>query len=151
MTKSKTAKYGRKKSVSHSIRFSEGEYLTLKAIAEDKNIQFSSLVRDSCMAHIKNMNDHEELMTNLEPENPQNVQKSFFDALNNNNEVVLKTLHNYIDQTRKKQELLDELIRKVMYLLMYFNREVPDNEKAVRVTMAKKRLEAFLKSFDEKK
>lgn len=150
MTKSKTAKYGRKKSVCHSIRFSEGEYLTLKAIADDKNIQFSSLVRDNCMAHIKNMNDQEELMTSLEPDDPQQVQKSFFDVLNNNNEVVLKTLQNYMEQTRKRLDLLDDLIRKVMYLQMYFNREVPDNEKSVRVTSANKRLAAFLKMYDEK-
>ena len=44
--------------------------------------------------------------------------------------------------------MLDYLIRELMYMIMYFNREVPLEEKE-RQQSAKQRLKVFLEDFDK--
>ena len=147
--KTKSAQLSDGNSVVKTVRFPKDEFKILEGIAEKKGMGVSALIRDCTIAHIHNTAEHEGLIDSLGPEDPEKVQKNFFDVLNNANEAVLKTVTNNAQETRKKLKLIDALIRELMYLIMYFNREVPAEEKEGRQMSAKKRLKDFLEVFDK--
>ena len=102
MKKSKSAKFSDHNSVAKTVRFPKNEFVILQELADTKNVSVSSLIRDCTMAHIQNTADHEQLIDSLKSEDPENIQKNFFDILNRSNEVVLKTMINNASTVAEK-------------------------------------------------
>ena len=66
--------------------------------------------------HIQNITEHEKLLKSLKPENPKEIQKTFFDALNNSNDAVLKSIEKLQLDMSQKFKLVDMLQRKIVWL-----------------------------------
>ena len=131
-----------------SIRFSEEEYFALENFAKDRNMKLSSLVRECCFAHIQNITDHEKLLKALKPENPEEIQKTFFDALNNTNDAVLKSIEKLQLDVAQKFKLVDMLQRKIVWLQYFFNREVPPEDYGEFERSANRRTKSYLEHID---
>ena len=131
-----------------SIRFSEEEYFALKSFAKERNMKLSSLVRECCFAHIHNITDHEQLLKALKLENPDEIQKTFFDALNNTNDAVLKSIEKLQLDMSQKFELVDLIQRKMVFLYYFFNREVPPEDYGEFERSANRRTKSYLEHID---
>ena len=149
MRKTKSAKFSDHNSIAKTVRFPKEEYAILQGIADSKNLNVSVLIRDCTLAHLQNTADHEELIESLGSKDPEKVQKNFFDILNRSNEAILKTMINNASSVMKKLQTQDALLRELMYLIMYFNREVPMEEKDARQKSALQRLKLYLEDFDK--
>jgi hypothetical protein len=147
--KSRSGEYSDQNSVIKSIRWKRVEYEALEAIAKDKGLDFGVLVRDLTVAQLSNMAGQEELLQSFKATNPEEVQKNFFDLLNGSQEVLLKSVQNNNETLRKKVEYNELLIRGLMFLVIYFNREMDEAEKEGRAAHAKVRLNAFIESLEK--
>jgi len=144
----KIKKVTRPKTKMQSIRFFEDDYFVLRNVANAKGKKFSTLVRECCIAYLLNSAEHEGLIDSLKPEDPKEIQKTFFDALNNSNTVVLKTLENLQIEIFRKLELLDLLERKAIYLQFFISQANPDENYVERNKFAKKWTKDFLEDID---
>jgi hypothetical protein len=147
--KTKTGEFTVGNSVTTSVRWQKQIHAALEQLAKKKGVDISSMIRELTISQLKNSADHEDLVESLQPENPEEIQKNFFDILNKSNDVLLKTISNNNEATRKRLQLQDKLIRKLLWLVIYFNREVPDEEKKTRAGDANRRLKIFLEDFDK--
>jgi len=148
--KSETARYSNDNSIPKSIRFPKDEIQALKKIASGKSISVSKLIRHCTMAHLKNMEEHEELMESFQDADPEMIQQNFFDTLNKSHDVTLKTLTNIGTDLRKKMNTMDGLQRKTLYALLYFlQRELSQEEKDARQINAKKTMKTLLEDLDK--
>jgi hypothetical protein len=101
------------------------------------------------MTQLSNAAEHEELLGSFKSAKPEEIQKNFFDILNKSEEALLKTITNNNEMLRRKIEFHEKLIRGLMFLVIYFNREMDDAEKEGRAANAKKRLKAFIQSLEK--
>ena len=131
-----------------SIRFSDDEFILLEKIAQSRSKKLSAFIRECCFAHIQNITEHEKLLASLKPEDSQEIQKTFFDALNNTNDAVLKSIEKLQLDMAQKFKLVDMLQRKIVYLHYFFNREVPPEDYGMFERSANKRTKLFLENID---
>ena len=144
----KPQKLKKSKTKMQSIRFIEDDYFVLQNIAKSKGKKFSTLIRECCIAYLRNSCEHEDLLDSLKPEDPEELQKTFFDALNNSNTVVLKTLENLQKEISKNFELLELLQRKAIYLQFYISQAIPLDNFHERDEFAKRWTKDFLDDID---
>jgi hypothetical protein len=131
-----------------SIRFSEEDYILLREIAKTKDKKFSTLIRDCCFAYLQNNVEHEHLLNALQPEDPKEFQKTFFDVLNNSNDAVLKSVEKFHSDMLIKFNLIDRLLRKVIYLQFLHSRELSEEDYGNQAKSAKRRIREFLEDID---
>jgi ribonuclease HII len=131
-----------------SIRFSYDEFIVLEKIAQSRSKKLSAFIRECCFAHIQNITEHEKLLASLKPEDSQEIQKTFFDALNNTNDAVLKSIEKLQLDMAQKFKLVDMLQRKIVYLHYFFNREVPPEDYGMFERSANKRTKLLLENID---
>lgn len=147
--KTRSGEFSASNSVTKTIRFNKMEYDALETIAKSKGMDFSVMIRKLVETQLTNSAEHDELLESFKSVKPEEVQKNFLDIINNSNDVLLKAVTNNNETVRKKLEFHEKLIRGLMYLVIYFNREMPDSEKEERSVNAKKRLRAFIQSLDK--
>jgi uncharacterized protein (DUF1778 family) len=126
-----------------SIRFSDDEFIMLEKIAQSRGKKLSAFIRECCFAHIQNITEHEKLLASLKPEDSQEIQKTFFDALNNSNDAVLKSIEKLQLDMAQKFTLVDLIQRKMVWLYYFFNREVPPEEYGEKERSANRRTRIF--------
>ena len=127
-----------------SIRLSKEERAAFKSIAQAKGKQVSSMIRECCLAYLQNADENDKLIASLMPEDPKEVQKTFFDILNKNNEVVIKTLEQLRIDVRESQEKIEDLLRKNLFIQFYQGPHYEGEEYKNRVIRAKKKLANIL-------
>jgi len=131
-----------------SIRFSDDEFIVLEKIAQSRSKKLSAFIRECCFAHIQNITEHEKLLASLKPEDSQEIQKTFFDALNNTNDAVLKSIEKLQLDMSQKFKLVDMIQRKMVYLHFFFNRDVPPEDYSQAERSANKRTKIYLEDID---
>ena len=131
-----------------SIRFSDDEFIVLEKIAQSRGKKLSAFIRECCFVHIQNITEHEKLLASLNPEDSQEIQKTFFDALNNSNDAVLKSIEKLQLDVAQKFKLVDMIQRKMIWLFFFFNREVPPEDYGKMERSAIKRTRTFFEDID---
>ena len=129
-----------------SIRFSDDEFILLEKIAQSRSKKLSAFIRECCFAHIQNITEHEKLLASLKPEDSQEIQKTFFDALNNSNDAILKSIEKLQLDMSQKFKLVDMIQRKIVWLHYFFNREVPPEDYGKMERSANKRTQSFFEN-----
>ncbi len=148
-TKTKTNELSLKNSIVKGVRWPLPVYAALEQAAKKEGKDVSTIIREYTTTQIMNKFEHEDFIGSLKPEDPKEIQKNFFDVLNKSNDVLLNTISNMYETLLKKMKTQDKLIREAMYLLLYLNHEVPDEDKDARQISANKRLKIFLQVFDK--
>jgi hypothetical protein len=136
-------------SVKKTIRFQMDEFEYLEGLAKSRKEDFSKFVRNLLVGQLTNIAQHEELIASLNSKDPEAVQKTFFETMNSMNEVLLTAVSNNNELVKKRLKIMDGLLREMIYLLMYFNREVPDEDKEKRRISALRRQKDYLEAFDK--
>ena len=131
-----------------SIRFSDDEFILLEKIAQSRSKKLSAFIRECCFAHIQNITEHEKLLASLKPEDSQEIQKTFFDALNNSNDAILKSIEKLQLDISQKFKLVDLIQRKMVFLFYLFNRELPPEVYGEMERAANRRTKYFFEDVD---
>jgi hypothetical protein len=102
------------------------------------------MIRECCLAYLQNAGEHERLMASLVPEDPKEIQKTFFDTLNQNNDAMITLMNQFGGETIKNQKEIDLLLRRVLYIVFYYSNVQfggPDHDN--RAKFARERLAKF--------
>ena len=132
------------RSLQLAIRLSPEELTAIKSIAELQGKKCATLIRESCLAYLRNFSEHEHLFDQIKSADPQEVEQTIFDVLNRNTETIDKSLKNLEVEMLKKFDLIDVLERKAIFLHYFFNREVGDEDYAKLEKSANRRTKVFL-------
>ena len=136
------------KRVVRAIHFDEGTYKALQQAADVEGIGFATYVKSAALNFTKSAYEHAQVLDAISPNDPAAGQKMFQEALGDLREVFSRTFVKNSERTEKRLERLEKLMRRMIYVQLYYNREVPGDQKGAAQVAAKSRMELLLKDID---
>lgn len=138
----------RVKRVVHAVSFDEDTYKALKQAAEIEGVKFGVYVKGAALNFTKAAIQHEQLLTSINPEDQAGAQQTFSETVNDLREVLSRTVVNSSETMNKRLDRLEKLVRRMIYVQLYYSREIPQEQKAAAQLAAKTRQDLLLKDID---
>ena len=127
------------------IRLTKEERYAFQEIAKVSNKPLATLIRECILAHLSNKIEYQKFLATLTPEDPKEIQKTFSDLINNNAEVIMKSLSQIRNDVLTYNEQMDDLLRRVIYLEFYFGERKDDKDCENRAKWARSMVKEFFK------
>ena len=132
----------------HAIHFDENTYKSLRQAADLEGIKFATYVKSAALNFTKSSYEHAQVLEAVSPHDPAAGQKLFQEAFGDLREVLNRTVVKNAERTEKRLDRLEKLMRRMIYVQLYYNREVPGDQKGAAQVAAKSRMELLLKDID---
>lgn len=132
----------------HPIHFEENTYKALRQAADLEGVKFATYVKSAALNFTKSAYEHAQILEAVSPHDPAAGQKMFQEAFNDLREVFNRTVVKNAERTEKRLDRLERLMRRMIYVQLYYNREIPADGKASAQLAAKSRMEILLKDID---
>jgi hypothetical protein len=136
------------KRVVRAIHFDENTYKALQQAAEIEGVGFATYLKSAALNFTKSFYEHAQILEAVSPNDPAAGQKMFQEAFKDLREVFSRTFVKSSERTEKRLDRLEKLMRRMIYVQLYYNREIPADGKAAAQIAAKSRMEILLKDID---
>ena len=136
------------KRVFRSIYFNDDTYDALQSAAQEEGVGFATYLKSSALNYTKTKIQHEQVLAAINSQDPAAGQKTFNEAFSELREVLNRTVVKSTERADKRMDRLERLVRRMIYVQLYYSREVPHDQKAATQLSTKTRMETLLKDID---